>query len=174
MQQFAEQITLVCQFTYQICALLIWNFVGTESETVPLNTQPDSHNPLTCPDSTTYFKHNNDPTSAQYYINNKGVAVEEACTWGVDGTGMGNWAPSYLGVGQDMSGKTWLSISSTAQNNPSNYKPLDYTVEIKGDNLSGTCRLSQGQYCSGSNYDDCNDQGCTVSCAQEVILEPWH
>lgn len=88
--------------------------------------------------------------------------MEDACTWGKDGTNRGNWAPSYLGVGQDLYGKTWLSISSTAQNNPTNYKPLDYVVEIVGDGLSGKCRLKDGQYCSGENYEDCNTKGCTV------------
>jgi len=135
---------------------------GTESETVPLNTNPGSTNPLTCPDSATYYKHENNPTTAQYYINNAGVAMEDACTWGKDGTNKGNWAPSYLGVGQDPYGKTWLSISSTAQNNPTNYQPLNYIVEIVGDGLSGKCRLMHGQYCSGDNYSNCNSQGCTV------------
>ena len=129
---------------------------------MPLNTEPDSTNPLTCPDASTYYSHDGDPTSAQYYINNQGVAVQSACTWGTDGSDMGNWAPSYLGVGQDISGKTWLSISSTAQNEPSSYTPLNYTVSIEGD-TSGNCKLCSGKYCSGDNYDDCNDQGCTVS-----------
>lgn len=75
---------------------------------------------------------------------------------------MGNWAPSYLGVGQDKDGKTWLSISNTNQNNPTTYKPLNYTVEITGD-ISGKCKLSGGKYCSGDGYTDCNDHGCTVS-----------
>ena len=137
------------------------DYPGTEAEVIPLNTQPDSTNNLTCPDAKYYYTHEGDPTSAQYYINNQGVVVSSACTWGTDGSDMGNWAPSYLGVGQDDSGKTWLSISSTAQNNPSSYKALNYTVEIIG-NTSGKCRLSKGQYCSGANYEDCNEGGCTV------------
>lgn len=92
----------------------------------------------------------------------QGIAVQHACMWGSDGSHMGNWAPSYLGVGQDPEGKTWLSISSTAQNNPSSYLPLNYTVTIQGD-TSDNCRVSNGKYCSGANYDDCNDLGCTVS-----------
>ncbi|KAL8951262.1 MAG: hypothetical protein Q9222_002764 [Ikaeria aurantiellina] len=139
------------------------DYPGTEDETVPLNTQPGSTSPLTCPDSTTYFKHDGDPTTAQYYVNNRGVAVHEACSWNTDGSGKGNWAPTYFGVGQDLSGKTWLSISSTKQNNPKSYTPLDYVAEIVGDGLSGKCRLENGKYCSGDNYDDCNDEGCTVS-----------
>lgn len=138
-------------------------FSGTESQTVPLNTLAGTTQPLTCPDSAKYYKHEGSATTAQYYINNKGVPVKDACTWGEDGSHQGNWAPSYLGVGQDTYGKTWLSISTTVQNNPKDYKHLDYTVEIVGDGLSGKCRLSGGKYCSGANYDNCNDQGCTVS-----------
>ncbi|KAL8942861.1 MAG: hypothetical protein Q9216_001404 [Gyalolechia sp. 2 TL-2023] len=138
------------------------DYPGTEDETVPLNTQPGSESPLTCPDSSTYFKHNGDPTTAQYYVNNRGVPVHEACQWNTDGSGKGNWAPTYFGVGQDMNGKTWLSIASTKQNNPKSYSPLDYVAEIVGDDLSGKCRLKEGKYCSGDNYDDCNDTGCTV------------
>ncbi|KAL8971436.1 MAG: hypothetical protein Q9197_003270 [Variospora fuerteventurae] len=138
------------------------DYPGTEDETVPLNTQPDSESPLTCPDSSTYFKHEGNPTTAQYYVNNRGVPVNEACSWSTDGSGKGNWAPTYFGVGQDTYGKTWLSIASTRQNNPKSYSPLDYVAEIVGDGLSGKCRLTDGRYCSGSNYDDCNDMGCTV------------
>ena len=139
------------------------DYPGTESETIPLNTLNGITNPLTCPDANKYFQWQGKYTSAQYYINNKGVAQSDACTWATDGSGVGNWAPSYLGVGMDQYGKTWLSIASTIQNNPSSYTPLDYTVEITGDNLSDKCRLQNGQYCSGSDYSNCNDMGCTVS-----------
>ena len=128
---------------------------------MPLNTEPDSTNPLTCPDASTYFQHAGDPTTAQYYINNQGVALHHACTWGTDGSDMGNWAPSYLGVGQDIEGKTWLSIASTIQNDPISYSPLNFTVMILG-HTSGNCALHNGKYCSGDNYDRCNQQGCTV------------
>ncbi|MCJ1376270.1 hypothetical protein MMC20_007512 [Loxospora ochrophaea] len=138
------------------------DYPGTEDMTVPLNTVAGSTNPLTCPNAKTYYTHEGSPTSAQYYINNKGISEATACQWDSDGSDMGNWAPSYLGVGTDQSGSTWLSIASTAQNNPSNYQPLDYTVEITGDNLSGKCKLSGGQYCSGVDYSDCNSSGCTV------------
>lgn len=147
---------------FENAAICRTDYPGTEAEVVPLNTQPDSINDLTCPDAKSYYRHEGAPTTAQYYINNQGVVVSNACTWGFDGSGMGNWAPSYLGVGQDVLGKTWLSIASTAQNNPSSYKALNYSVEITG-NISGKCRLSSGQYCSGANYENCNANGCTVS-----------
>lgn len=129
---------------------------------MPLNTEPKSTSPLTCPDASTYYTHQGDPTTAQYYVNNQGIALEDACIWGTDGTDKGNWAPSYFGVGQDIYGKTWCSIASTAQNDPSNYHPLNYTVRITG-NTSGNCGLVNGQYCSGDDYTECNTAGCTVS-----------
>lgn len=136
---------------------------GTENEVVPLNTQPGSTHELTCPDSSVYFHHDGALTTAQYYVNRKGISKETACIWGKDGTSQGNWAPTVFGVGRDAGGKTWLSITTTAQNNPTSYKPLDYTATIEGDGLSAKCRVQNGQYCSGANYEDCNSSGCTVS-----------
>ena len=92
--------------------------------------------------------------------------------WGSDGTDMGNWAPSYLGVGQDVYGKTWLAISTTKENNPTGYKPLNYSVEITGD-TSGKCKLQNGKYCAGDDYSDCNDQGCTVGFARYMLFNTY-
>ena len=143
---------------------------GTESETVPLNTMPGSTNDLTCPDSATYYVHRDGATTAQYYVNNQGVIEEEACTWGTDGSNKGNWAPTYFGVGTDTSGKTWLSIASTIQNNPQNYQDLNYNVAIVGEGLANNCTYSNGQYCGGGTctsiadyYKDGKVPGCTVS-----------
>lgn len=83
----------------------------------------------------------------------------------MDGSHQGNWAPTVLGVGKDVFGKTWLSIFTTIDNNPIDYQPLDYDVELvaeKGGSLSGKCKLKRGKYCSGDQYEDCNDRGCTV------------
>ncbi|KAI7373803.1 hypothetical protein KC336_g18132, partial [Hortaea werneckii] len=58
-------------------------------------------------------------------------------------------------------GAAWLSIF---QNLPTTSQKLDFAVEITGDGLSGTCKYSNGQYCSGENYDQCSSStGCTVS-----------
>ena len=131
---------------------------------------PGSTNDLTCPDSATYYSHENGETTAQYYVNNQGVVESEACIWNSDGSDEGNFAPTYFGVGRDVSGKTWLSIASTIQNNPTGYKDLDYTVEIVGDGLAGTCKYSNGQYCGGGTCTSIQDYyssgkvpGCTVS-----------
>lgn len=124
-----------------------------------MDTQPDTTSPLTCPDSKSYYVHEGDATSAQYYINNQGVKKEDACRWNKDGSHEGNWAPSVLGVGRDGSGLTWLSIATTIQNKPIDYQPLGYRVEIIGD-TSGICYHENGKYCG---VDGCNELGCTVS-----------
>ena len=154
---------------------------GTESETVPLDTQSGTTSPLTCPNGATYYKHLGMVTSAEYYVNMAGVPVEKACIWGTDGTDEGNWAPVVFGVGTDASGATWLSIQTTRQNDPINYEELNYTVALQGD-FGGTNACfyvnvdSVGYYCSKgtpSSYSpsDCVSYnpsthpvpGCTVS-----------
>ena len=164
MQLSAEPIILVIRtptFVKHILTLL-----GTESETVPMNTLPGQLYNLTCPDSKSYYKHKGASTTAEYYINNQGVDVEDACSWGKDGTNRGNWAPTYVGVGADLYGKTWVSIASTEQNDPTNHQPLNYTITLTGEGLSGKCRLKNDKYCSGDNYETCSSgqyAGCTVS-----------
>jgi hypothetical protein len=136
------------------------DYPGTESETVPVNAQPGSTANLTCPDADNYYKWQGGKTSAQYYVNPAGVAVEDACTWGSSANPWGNWAPMNVGVGWS-NGAAWLSIF---QNAPTTDVKQDYTVEIVGDSISGTCRYQNGQYCGGANYDSCSSTtGCTVS-----------
>ncbi|KAI9835089.1 MAG: Secreted beta-glucosidase sun1 [Sarea resinae] len=132
------------------------DYPGTESETVPLNTEAGQSYPLTCPDGNNYFKWNNADTSAQYYVNPKGVAQEKACTWGSSADNYGNWAPLNLGVGT-VNGATWISIM---QNLPTTDAPLDFDVEIVGDNLGGSCKYSSGKFYN-ANGEIAN--GCTVS-----------
>lgn len=137
--------------------------------------QKSASSPLTCPDASKYYQHLNMATTAEYYVNMKGIAVDQACTWSSDGSNRGNWAPAVFGVGMDEGGHTWLSIQSTIQNNPSNYKDLDFTVELQGDFGGSKCFYTNGHYCtSGSpdSYESGSCQtiqtakvpGCTVSC----------
>ena len=135
----------------------IFSLKGTESETVPLNSQPGSTLPVTCPDASNYYTWGGAATSAQYYINPSGVSVEEACTWGSAGSNKGNWAPVNMGVGKK-DGATWISLFQNAPTNPNG--KLDFTVKITGDHLSGSCSYSNGQFTSSTGT---NTQGCTVS-----------
>ncbi|KAF1983943.1 glycoside hydrolase family 132 protein, partial [Aulographum hederae CBS 113979] len=133
------------------------DYPGTESETVPLDTQPGQSYPLTCPDGENYYIWQGKTTSAQYYVNPSGVSVSDACQWGSAGTNRGNWAPVNLGVGYS-AGSGWLSIMANAPTNPDG--KLNFKIHIEGDDINGECSYENGQYCDGSG---CNSQGCTVA-----------
>ncbi|KAK5714159.1 Beta-glucosidase (SUN) [Elasticomyces elasticus] len=135
------------------------DYPGTEAETVPLDTQPGSTSNLTCPDADNYYNWQGGHTSAQYYVNPEGVAVQDACQWGSPDNPWGNYAPLNLGVGYS-NGAAWLAIF---QNAPTTSAKLDFAVEITGDNIVGSCKYSNGQYCSGSSCS--STTGCTVSIA---------
>ncbi|KAK6437463.1 Sperm-associated antigen 4 protein [Oleoguttula sp. CCFEE 5521] len=135
------------------------DYPGTEGETVPLDTQPGQSYPLTCPDADRYYNWKGGKTSAQYYVNPAGVSVSDACQWGSPGSPWGNYAPLNLGVGYS-GGRAWLSIF---QNAPTTDAKLDFSVEIVGDNVSGKCKYSNGQYCGDAGCS--SSTGCTVSVA---------
>nr|POE47847.1 secreted beta-glucosidase sun1 [Quercus suber] len=136
------------------------DYPGTESETIPLTATAGTTNNLTCPDADNYYNWEGGHTSAQYYVNPAGVSAADGCQWGSAGQPWGNFAPLNLGVGYS-AGAAWLSIF---QNAPTTDAKLDFTVEIQGDNMSGTCKYSNGQYCSGEDYSECSSTtGCTVS-----------
>ena len=135
------------------------DYPGTESETIPLNAGAGTTNPLTMPDANDYYNWEGSHTSAQYYVNPAGISVEDACQWGTSDNPWGNFAPLNLGVGYS-NGAAWLSIF---QNLPTTSATLDFSVEIVGEGMSGTCRYSNGQYCGGADYDSCSSTtGCTV------------
>ncbi|EKV11893.1 SUN [Penicillium digitatum] len=134
------------------------DYPGTESETVPLSATPGVVHDLTCPDGDDYFLWEGKVTSAQYYVNPKGVTTEKGCQWG-DGTeSIGNWAPINLGVGYTTSGK-FLSIFP---NTPTTTKALDFNVKLEGDNLSDECRYEGGKFYDSKGLISGNG-GCTVS-----------
>lgn len=154
----AEQVTVLVQNELsQNVAVCRTDYPGTESETVPLDVAAGSSDNLTCPDSNEYYKWKGGSTSAQYYVNPAGVAVKDACQWGSNANPWGNYAPLNLGVGYS-NGAAWLAIF---QNAPTTDAKLDFTVEIVGDNVVGSCKYSNGQYCSGNSCSPTT--GCTVS-----------
>jgi SUN family beta-glucosidase len=130
------------------------DYPGTESMVIPLVSKPGAKYPLTNPFSPAYYIWNNNPTTAQYYVNKKGIPVQDACLWNskVDPGGAGNWAPVNIGVGKNSQGITFLSIFP---NKPTTDALLDFNIEITGD-ISEKCQLINGAYTGGGN-------GCTVS-----------
>ncbi|EPS34254.1 Secreted beta-glucosidase sun1 [Penicillium oxalicum] len=137
------------------------DYPGTESETIPLAAQPGEVAPLTCPDANTYYRYLGKGTSAQYYVNNNGVSVEEGCQWGDGSKPVGNWAPMNLGVGRTDSG-TWLSMF---KNEPTTDADLNFKVKLVGDDLSDNCRYDgAGNFYNNAGLIQGNN-GCTAKSA---------
>ncbi|CAI7646856.1 unnamed protein product [Penicillium glandicola] len=133
------------------------DYPGTESETVPLQASAGGTHDLTCPDGDDYYQWEGKVTSAQYYVNPKGVSTEDGCQWG-DGTeAIGNWAPINLGVGYTSSGK-FLSIFP---NTPTTTETLDFNIKLVGDDLSDECYYEDGTFYD-SNGAISGNSGCTV------------
>jgi SUN family beta-glucosidase len=138
---------------------------GTEAETVPITTQPGESLELACPDNNVYYHWQGKGTSAQYYINNKGVSEAKACQWGDGSDDTGNWAPVNLGVGFDghASQLAYISIFPNKPTNPD--AKLDFTVEFVADppeSLIDRCKYSNGHYLAGNDYSKEMPDGCTV------------
>ncbi|KAI9784607.1 MAG: hypothetical protein M1839_001829 [Geoglossum umbratile] len=150
------------------------DYPGTEGETIPTHAGPGQTVPLTNPNGNLYYQHQGLVTSAQYYLNRRGLSADKACTWGTVGSNAGNWAPMVsstipypetdivltrtqnLGVGQK-DGATWIALFPNAPTNP-DPTGLGYNVEILGA-LSGACKFEDGQF---RTLTGTNPAGCTV------------
>ncbi|KAH7385991.1 hypothetical protein BKA66DRAFT_66811 [Pyrenochaeta sp. MPI-SDFR-AT-0127] len=141
------------------------DYPGTESMSFPLTVNPGETGFLANPDKSKYYFWKGGATSAHYYVNKQGVPESEACTWGEEGKGKGNWSPTILGTSfDDVAMKT--GFSSLKQNELCKTERLDYDITFTGDAVAGPCKYkrSTNQYCQGDECWDDKDRGCTVSC----------
>jgi hypothetical protein len=135
------------------------DYPGTENMVIPLLSEPGSSNPLTNPDSSTYYVWNDSNTTAQYYVNKAGYGLEDSCCWvsSLDPEGAGNFSPMNIGVGRDSSGKTYISIF---RNLPSSDALLDFNIEITGTKVNGECSYIDGAFPDGgTGCTACMDEG---------------
>ncbi|CCH62195.1 hypothetical protein TBLA_0G02570 [Henningerozyma blattae CBS 6284] len=132
------------------------DYPGTENMVIPTFVESNSNLPLTVVDEDNYYMWQGQKTSAQYYVNNAGVSVEDGCVWGTSGSGIGNWAPLNFGAGST-GGISYLSLIP----NPNNNSPLNYNVKIVAADsnsvVNGQCVYENGKF-NGDGTD-----GCTVS-----------
>lgn len=96
-------------------------------------------------------------TSAQYYVNLKGLDKDIACQWDSPEpytSNAGNWAGVNLGTSVNADGTTFLSIF---HNTPTSNTPLDFNIKLSGD-VSQECTYSY----SSNSFSPSNGNGCTV------------
>lgn len=131
------------------------DYPGTENMVIPTFVEAGATLPLTVVDQDTYYQWQGMKTSAQYYVNNAGVSVEDGCVWATAGSGVGNWAPLNFGAGAT-NGITYLSLIP----NPNNKTPLNFNVKIVAADsnsvVNGECSYENGVYSGGAD-------GCTVA-----------
>lgn len=121
---------------------------------IPTVAKAGSEVPLTVVNENSYYRWQGGLTSAQYYVNDAGVSVEDGCVWSTSGSGKGNWAPINFGAGMT-GGKSWLALIP----NPNNRSPANFNVKIvaaPGGTVDGQCVYENGKFNGG-------DSGCTVT-----------
>lgn len=137
-------------------ALCRTDYPGSEAMVVPTWLESGSSSePISVVNEETYYQWEGKQTSAQYYVNNAGVSVEDGCIWGTSGSNVGNWAPLVLGAGS-AGGITYLSLIPNPNNE--DYSSANFNVKIvatDGSTVSGDCKFENGSFSS--------DGGCTVS-----------
>lgn len=148
----AETATFVSEIEKDV-AICRTDYPGSENMNVPTLLTAGGSAPVSVVDSDNYFTWKGGKTSAQYYVNNAGVSVEDGCIWGDSASAVGNWAPVVLGAGKS-SGVTYLSLIP----NPNNEVAPNYNIKIVGASGSttvGSCSYVDGSYVGGSGSDGC-------------------
>lgn len=138
----------------EVVALCRTDYPGSENMVVPTELNGGETQPLCVVDEDNYFMWQGKKTSAQYYVNNAGVSVEDGCVWGTPSAGVGNYAPVVIGSGST-NGLTYLSLIP----NPNNRNAPNYNIRIEateGSTINGDCSYINGAFSSGSD-------GCTVT-----------
>ncbi|SSD61459.1 related to Septation protein SUN4 [Saccharomycodes ludwigii] len=139
----------------EVVSICRTDYPGTENMVIPTIVEAGATLPLTTVNEETYYQWEGKMTSAQYYVNNAGVSMEEGCVWGTAGSGVGNWAPLNFGAGSS-AGVTYLSLIP----NPNNKEAANFNVKIvaadSDSTISGSCVYENGKY----NGD--GTSGCTI------------
>lgn len=128
------------------------DYPGTENMVIPTIVEAGSYMPLTVVDEDSYYTWQGLKTSAQYYVNNAGVSMEEGCIWGTSGSGIGNWAPLNFGAGYT-DGISYVSLIP----NPNNLDAANFNVKIVAADdatVNGECYYEDGTY-NGDGTDGC-------------------
>lgn len=154
--EWGKQTTSAVSKVNSVISLCRTDYPGSENMDIPTRLTPGSSKPMSVVDEANYYRWQGKQTSAQYYVNNQGVDVEQGCLWGTSSDDVGNWAPVVLGSGY-IDGTTWLSISV----NPNNKNAPNYNVKIEasgsGSTISQECKYENGQLTNGNNG------ACTVA-----------
>jgi hypothetical protein len=145
--------------------------------TIPFPVQPGDTIQLPVIQSQTFYKTNeNKPTTGQFYLNNPGVPVDQACIWGSPGQLKGNFVSMNMGAGINGNEPAYASLFTNWPTQSAGTYPGRVKVEGSGispaagceyDGYSGTLTFN-GQPMSTVNQG--NSVGCTIAVAHGGVL----
>ncbi|XBW38552.1 hypothetical protein QEN19_004140 [Hanseniaspora menglaensis] len=141
-------------------ALCRTDYPGSENMVVPTLLSSQSTEPVSVVIEDSYYQWEGKSTSAQYYVNNAGVSIEDGCIWSTSGTTVGNWAPLVIGSGYS-SGVTYLSLIP----NPNNEEGTNYNVKIVA--RDGAVTVGECSYIDNVYTGDAD--GCTFSVTSGIV-----
>ncbi|KAK7744940.1 Sperm-associated antigen 4 protein [Cytospora paraplurivora] len=133
-------------------------YPGTESMVLPTVVEGGATAELYNPYQNQSYTWEGSSTSAQYYVNLKGLGEDIACVWDSPdpySENAGNWAGINIGTSVDDDGVTYLSVF---HNTPTSDAPLDFNIKLSGD-ISSECTYSY----SDNSFSPDDGNGCTVS-----------
>lgn len=134
-------------------------YPSTEAMVLPTCASPGETTELFNPYQNSSFTWQGSSTSAQIYVNLKGIGIDNSCVWDSPdyAESAGNWAGIILGTSVDDSGITYLSLF---HNTPTSDTPLDYNIEIAVD---GSVDCTYDYSSNEITGDSEGNNGCTVS-----------
>jgi len=156
----------------QPIAICKTNYPGDEAMTIPYPVQPGQSIELPVIQATDFYRANGAPTSGQFYINNPGVPVDQACVWGQPGSMKGNFVSMNLGVGINGNQPAYASLFTNWPTQNAGTYPG--TIRVEGsaispsegcqyDGYSGTLTFN-GQ--AQSTVNQGHSVGCTIAVNQ--------
>lgn len=164
--EWHKKSAIVKSNTGKDVAICQTDYPGSENMVLPTIVESGSSSPLTVIDEDKYFQWQGKKTSAQFYVNNAGVSVEDGCVWGTSSKGVGNYAPLVIGAGYT-DGKAYISLIP----NPNNKNAANFNVDIEasdGSTIVGDCSYSGGSFSGDS------DDGCTVTITSGTAVINFH
>lgn len=166
-QAGAGNVQVVNELSEDVYICKTW-YPGNEGMWLPTHVPAGATVDLYNPYQSESYEWQGATTSAQYYVNKKGLSVDQACVWtpaSPYSTSAGNWAPINIGTSVNVDGETFLSIF---HNTPTSSAALDFNIAISGSEVSGLpCK-----YDASSDETTGATNGCTVSPLQKQKSPP--
>jgi hypothetical protein len=138
--------------------------------TIPIPVPAGQTVSLPVIDSDTYYRASgNRPTSGQFYINEPGVPIDQACIWGAAGSLKGNFVSMNIGAGIQGNQPAYVSLFTNYPTENAGTYPGH--IQLSGDGISPPAGCSYDGYAGMMNFNgedmttvkQSKSIGCTIA-----------